>query len=79
MISRRKLSFSADGSGAKTCGVGLPQGGILSLILFNTYTSRLIDILPLGVRYPMYADDLFPYARSRVVTAAKDALSGASR
>ena len=77
MTSRRELSFSADGSGARTCGVGVLQGGVLSPILFNIYTSRLIDVLPLGVRYAMYADDLFLYVRSSEVSAARDALAGA--
>ena len=55
--------------------MGMSQGGVLSPILFNIYTSRLIDILPLGIRYAMYADDLFLYARSRAVSAARNTLS----
>ena len=47
---QRELRFSADGSRAKTCGVGVPQDGVLSPILFNIYTSRLMEVLPLGVR-----------------------------
>ena len=77
MTPRRELSFSADGSGARTCGMGVPQGGVLSPILFNIYTSQLMDVLPLGVRYAMYADDLFLYVRGRVIPAARDALAGA--
>ena len=77
ITSRRELCFSADGSGTITCGVGVPQGGVLSPILFNIYTSRIIDILHLGIRYAMYADDLFLYTRSRTIAVARDALSGA--
>ena len=57
--------------------MGVPQGGVLSPILFSIYTSRIIDILPLGIRYAMYADDLFLYTRSRGISAARDELSGA--
>ena len=39
MTSRRVLSFSGDGSGARSCGLGVPQGGALSPILYNIYTS----------------------------------------
>ena len=41
------------------------------------YTGRLIGILPPGIRYAIYADDLFLYARSRVFSVARDPLSGA--
>ena len=36
-----------------------------------------MDVLSLGVRYAMYADDLFLYAGGRVISAARDMLSGA--
>ena len=77
ITARRELCFSADGSGSRTCGVGVPQGGVLSPILFNIYTSRIIDVLPLGIRYAMYADDLFLYTRGRSIAAARDMLAGA--
>ena len=77
MTSKRELCFSADGSGARSCGVGVPQGGVLSPILYNIYTNRLIEVLPPGVRYTMYADDLFLYVRGRVISAARDLLSEA--
>ena len=77
MTSRRELSFSADGSGARSCGVGVPQGRVLSPILYNIYTSRLIEVLPPGVRYTMYAEDLFLYVRGRVISAARDLLAEA--
>ena len=50
---------------------------VLSPILFNIYTSRLIEVLPPGVRYAMYADDLFLYVRGRVISAARDLLAEA--
>ena len=71
------MCFSADGSGSRTCGVGVPQGGVLSPILFIIYISRIIDILPFGFRYAMNADDLFLYTRGRVIESARDELSGA--
>ena len=77
MTSRRELSFSADGSGARSCDVGIPQGGVLSPILYNIYTSRLILALLPGVRYTMYADDLFLYVKGRVISAARNLLSEA--
>ena len=44
---------------------------------WGIYTSRIMDILPLVIRYAMYADDLFLYTRSRSITATRGTLSGA--
>ncbi|XP_033213704.1 uncharacterized protein LOC117170776 [Belonocnema kinseyi] len=61
LVSKRYLFFSSDRSKPRPCGVSVPQGGILSPLLFNLALRRLGQHLPDGVSVAMYADDLLLY------------------
>lgn len=56
----RSLSFD-DSSLARLLGVGVPQGGVLSSVLFNLYLHDMGESLIKGVRITQYADDVFLY------------------
>ena len=43
--------------------MGVPQGGVLSPLLFNLHLRGINEILPVDVRASMYADDLLLYTR----------------
>ena len=47
----------------RICGVDVPQGGVLSPLLFNLHLGGINEILPVDVRTSMYADDLLLYTR----------------
>ncbi|CAH0558656.1 unnamed protein product [Brassicogethes aeneus] len=38
--------------------LGLPQGSVLSPVLFNVYVRKIEDALPIGVRFLQYANDI---------------------
>ena len=57
------LFFSPTDSSPRVCGVGVPQGGVWSPILFNLHLRLLNKFLPTDVRAAMYADDLLFYVR----------------
>ena len=71
-IAKRYLSFSSTDPSPRVCGVGVPQGGVLSPMLFNLHLRLLKRFLPTEVRAAMYADDLLLYVR---VTDSARALS----
>lgn len=52
---------------------GLPQGAVLSPLLFTLYINRIRKILPAGVFISMYADDIAVWCTdvNKVVAAAK--------
>ena len=58
LTAKRYLSFSLTGPSPRVCGVGVPQGGVLSPILFNLHLRLLNRFLPIDMRAAMYADDL---------------------
>ena len=58
------LYFSASDDSPRMCGVGVPQGGVLSPLLFNLQLRRLNEILPADVKASMYTDDLLLYTRN---------------
>ena len=62
LTTRRMLHFSHGNTSPTLCGVGVPQGGVLSLILFSIHRRRVNKILPAEVRAAMY-EDLFLYSR----------------
>ena len=63
LTTRRMLHFSHRDTSASLCGVGVPQGGVLSPILFSIHLRKVNEILPAEVRAAMYADDLLLYSR----------------
>ena len=63
LTAKRNLFFSAADTSPRVGGVGVPQGGVLSPILFNLHLRLLNRYLPSDVRAAMYADDLLPYVR----------------
>ena len=63
LTTRRMLHFSHGDTSPRLCGVGVPQGGVLSPILFSIHLRRVNEILPAEVRAAMYADDLLLYSR----------------
>lgn len=65
MISSRNLYFSVHEDQFHTTGVGLPQGGVLSPILYNIYFfSGILEHIGLGARATIYVDDIF-FTRSQ--------------
>ena len=77
LTARHNLFFSSTDSNPRVCGVGVPQGGVLSLILFNLHLRLLNEFLPPDVRAAMYADDLLLYVRGTDTTRALGLLESA--
>ena len=63
LTGKRHLFFSSSDPSPRACGVGVPQRGVLSPILFNLHLRLLNRFLPAGVHSAMYADDLLLYVR----------------
>ena len=63
LTTKRVLYFSAADNSPRVCGEGVPQGGVLSPLLFNLHLRGINEILPVDVRASMYADDLLLYTR----------------
>jgi len=74
LISNRKFSVPLNGkvSSYKILQNGLPQGSVLSPILFNTYTD---DIACTSSRKFIYADDVALVAQVRTFTELEDTLN----
>ena len=77
LTAKRNLFFSASDGSPSVCGVGVPQGGILSPILFNLHLRLLNEHLPPDVRAAMYADDLLLYVRGSDAVRALGLLESA--
>ena len=63
LTTKRILYFSATDDSPRICGVGVPQGGVLSPLLFSLHLRGINGILPVDVKASMYADDLLLYTR----------------
>lgn len=61
LFSRRNLYFSLGGEAPRISGVGVPQGGVLSPMLFSFALKSVGDLLPDGIQIIMYADDIIIY------------------
>jgi ribonuclease HI len=65
-ISERRITTRLSNHKSKAIKVadGLPQGAVLSPLLFLVYINDLPECLPAGVETPMFADDCCVYATS---------------
>ena len=77
LTANRYLSFSSTDPSPRVCGVGVPQGSVLSPILFNLHLRLLNRFLLTDVRAAMYADDLLLYVRGRDSARALSLLESA--
>lgn len=65
ITSVKHLCFNPEGKEFRDSYVGVPQGGVLSPLLFNLALSRIGDVIPGAVRWLMFADDLLLYITSK--------------
>ena len=77
LTAKRNLFFSAADTSPRVCGVGVPQGGVLSSILFNLHPRLLNGYLLSDVRAAMYADDLLLCVRGSDTSYALGMLESA--
>lgn len=77
MVSERVIYLKVNNEliGPRTAKSRLPQGGILSPILYTIYTSDLEHILPEGVKVLQYADDICFYYTSADLVECQNKLS----
>lgn len=79
LIHSKNLFFSSETANPKTSYVGVPQGGVLSPLLFNLAISKILHVVPHSIKCLMFADDLLLYIRSQnavdAIKALKDILS----
>lgn len=61
----KHLCFDPESGDHRDSYIGVPQGGVLSPLLFNLALSRIGDAIPAGVKWLMFADDLLLYITSR--------------
>jgi hypothetical protein len=66
LLIDRKTFVSLDGiyTTPRSAFKGLPQGSVLSSILFVLYTADLAQTIPKNTSFTMYADDLIIFATS---------------
>lgn len=69
MITNRNITFAADFEGRR-CNVGVPQGGVLSPLLFNLTLRNIRQHLPQEVRLLQFADDIIIYQRTSNINEA---------
>lgn len=62
LILKRYLYFNLNKNESRTCGIGVPQGSVLSPLLFSLPLTNIISCLPNDVFIVMYADDILLYA-----------------
>lgn len=79
MITSRNLFFRERSTCPSKCGVGVPQGGVLSPLLFNLALREISNILPEGVRILQFADDILLYTKFVDVNEAQASLEEAIR
>lgn len=58
MFTKRRLYFNSYTAQPKECNVGIPQGGVLSPLLFYLALREITRSLPQGVRMLQFADDI---------------------
>ena len=77
LINNRTLfgSFGGIDIGKRVTNKGLPQGSILSPILFNIYISNIIYKIKYNCKIITFADDLLVYCSNSVTDVIIDSLS----
>ena len=76
LTTKRTLYFSSADDAPRVCGVGVPQGGVLSPLLFNLHLGKPNDVIPADFRASIYADDLLLYTRNGDPHRALERLEG---
>ncbi|KAF6210306.1 hypothetical protein GE061_013410 [Apolygus lucorum] len=79
LFCERSIFLRVDGElvGQRMMWRGLPQGSILSPILYVIYVSELDLVIPEGVKLLQYADDLCIYTTSRDPSTCRELLDEA--
>lgn len=77
LYTNRKLYIKTSDSvlGPRTTSVGLPQGSILSPILYLVYTADIENAVTPGTKILQYADDVVLYTESTQIDQANQVLS----
>lgn len=73
VIVSRNIVFQ-ESLGSRCYRVGVPQGGVLSLLLFNLALREIHKHLPANVRLLQFADDILLYCRSEDINEALSSL-----
>lgn len=75
----RKLSFinNSKTTNERTVWKGLSQGAVLSPILYDLYTSNIVDNLENGVKALQFADDIILYVKEPNTTKSKEKIAKA--
>lgn len=68
LLSDRRIYVKKDGQdiGPRVCNVGLPQGSVLSPLLFNLYLADITEVVDVDVL--QFADDICLYHTGRNIT-----------
>lgn len=67
ITSSRNLHFSTQDRNPQATYVGLPQGGVLSPLLYNIYTSSILKHIGPNTKTTIYVDDIFLYTTCHTV------------
>lgn len=79
LYSTRNLYIKTNGglTSPRQSRVGLPQGSILSPLLYIIYTHELENVLPQNVKILQFADDICIYTENKKIAACNEELSNA--
>ncbi|XP_078041385.1 uncharacterized protein LOC144472301 [Augochlora pura] len=75
--SYRRVISSPSFEGQRTMHKGLPQGGVLSPLLYNIYVSNIGKDLPRGIHISQYADDIAVFTRCTSLNDARHLMEAA--
>lgn len=74
MITKKNLYFKESSSTPYICEVGVPQGGVLSTLLFNLALNGIGAILPDNVNILQFADDIILFASENKIKESLTAI-----
>lgn len=74
LLADRELHFVVNGSTkeVRNTSIGLPQGSILSPLLFNIYSSKFCNVLPPNLKVIQYADDTVIYKADNSIASIEE-------